>query len=179
MTKKRSAVAGVTLEHIEGLLDELKGMSDRAAAIVGAAFLDELLRYLIASFLVDDEKVVGELLKNQRYLGTFNARIGAAYCLGLITKDEYHDLRMVQKVRNEFAHALPGLFFTDQRISNRCNELTALPPELAPKRFMVDEYGSEARYLFSAAVHVLSMRLMRASIDMQKDGVRRVVRVSP
>jgi len=170
----------LTLDEFQGFLGEVKGQSDRAAALVGAAFLDDRLKSLLASFMVDAAKEVTLLLEPERPLGTFGARVRAAYCLGLVTDDEYHDLRLVQKIRNEFAHRMRPPAFTDQRIGRQCMTLRTQPAELAPESFVMSEFGSHARCRFALAVAILGVRLLvRAAVDMQKEGVRRVVRPSP
>ena len=85
--------------------ENFRGESDRGAILISAALLDECLRSLIAIFLVDDKKEVNELLGSEKHyerpLGTFGARIKTAYCLGLISRDEFDDLRIIQKIRKE------------------------------------------------------------------------------
>ncbi len=66
-------------------LKEFEGESERAAAVLGAAYLDECLKQLIASFLVEDSKAVKNLRGDSRLLGSFFAKIEASYCMGLIS----------------------------------------------------------------------------------------------
>jgi len=93
--------------------------SGRAAAIVGAAFLDTVLEHILVNFLLDDEKEVQRLLKYDMPLGSFGNKITLAYCLGLIGKSIRDDLRLVQKIRNRFAHDL-RVTFDDQQIKSWC-----------------------------------------------------------
>lgn len=102
----------------EGFEEEFREEGDRAAVIIGAAFLDELLRRLITSFLIDDKKKVKRLP-----LGTFANKIGFAYCLGLISEDEHHDLEIIRDMRNKFAHKMHGLSLADQEIREKCSKL--------------------------------------------------------
>ena len=46
----------------EQFLNEIAHESDRASAVLSAAYLDELLGKLIESFMVDDNKAVDALL---------------------------------------------------------------------------------------------------------------------
>ena len=76
-------VTGKALEQYFKLNDALREFSrliqeeknERAAAIVGAAFLDTLLEHILISFLADDEKEVQRLLEPEGPLGTYRARI--------------------------------------------------------------------------------------------------------
>ena len=105
----------------------LKKESPRGAAIISTIILDDLLRALLATFMIENTKQVDKLLgsdKNwDRPLGTFNARTRAAYCLGLLSEDEFHDLKLLRKIRNDFAHALNKASFDDKQIRDRCKSL--------------------------------------------------------
>jgi len=48
------------------------------------------------------------------------------FALGLIGTVEHHDLDLVRKTRNEFAHKLTGLSFDSAPIADWCRELRAL-----------------------------------------------------
>ena len=99
--------------------DDTKGR-DRSNVLIGATLLDEYLRRLIAAILIDTTKskkvkeVVNKLFEFNGSFGTFGARIKGAYCLGLISQDEYHNLEIIREIRNEFAHELHGLSLHDK-----------------------------------------------------------------
>jgi len=98
-------------------------LNDRVIAIVGHAFLDALLERLICKFLVD-AKEAEELLGIESWgpLQSFSQRTKAAYCLGLISGDEYDDLKKINWIRNELAHRLDRSF-GDKAIAEKCDEL--------------------------------------------------------
>ena len=104
-------------------LEEFQGESDRACAVLAAAFLDQLLEKLLRAFFIDNKKVISKLLYDQRPLGNFSSRIHAAFALDLIADVEYRDLHLIRKIRNDFAHQLVGLSFKSSKIENRCLEL--------------------------------------------------------
>jgi hypothetical protein len=60
----------------------------------------------------------------------------------LISADEFHDLRIIQRIRNIFAHELDSSSFEDEQTRNRCNSLripSRLPPHIPQsprKRFL-------------------------------------------
>lgn len=144
------------LEHIPDLVREFEGESDRGVAILGTACLDQCLRQLINSFLIDDSEAVDELLGTSRWgpLGTFSSRIQASYCMGLISEEEYHDLGIIRETRNKVAHEPPcGLSLSEKWVRDKCNALVRprrLPPSLAP---------TDARIAFIAVVSLLSILL--------------------
>jgi len=116
-----SFIRGKALESYFALNDALREFTllfqeeknERAAAIVGASFLDTLLEQTLVNFFAEDEKEVGNLLKNDRPIGTYGSRTSLAYCLGLIGKIVRDDLRLVGKIRNRFAHDLHASFNDD------------------------------------------------------------------
>ncbi len=118
---------------------------DRYFAIVEATALENLLSEVIESFMVNDNKKVQTSLDDDIIWGTFNVKIQLAYCLGLISKDEQHDLNIIRKIRNEFAHQSRQMSFDDdQQISNLCRSLK-LPqrlslPKLTPKGMIFSSY---------------------------------------
>jgi len=108
------------------LTNEFRDESDRAAAVLAAAYLDHLLGELISATMTAEPEEVEEMLfqKGNGPLGTFSARIDTAYCLGLLSRDERGDLHLIRKIRNDFAHKLAGMSFEGtQTIANRCREL--------------------------------------------------------
>ena len=93
------------------LVREFDGESHRGAALVAAALLDLNLEDLLRAFLIDDPSEVEYLLGTG--LQSFGARIRVCYALGLISDDESNDLRVIQSVRNYFAHNLHVTFEAD------------------------------------------------------------------
>lgn len=117
--KKRERVAHS--DNWNEFLKEFQGESDRAAAVLGAAFLDIHLERLLESFFVEGHpKITSEVL-DRGSAGTFAARIKMALCLGLLTEEEYADLELIREIRNAFAHDLQGVAFSN-------NEIEKAPP---------------------------------------------------
>jgi hypothetical protein len=144
-----SIIKGKALERYFALNDALLEFTllfrnednERAAAIVGAAFLDTLLEIILINFFVDDEKEVGNLLKTDRPIGTYGSRTSVAYCLGLIGIIVRDDLRLVGKIRNRFAHDLHASFDVDPIrswcLSLRWHEISMFmspPPGASPSQ---------------------------------------------
>jgi len=158
----------VKLKHINAFLEEFQEESDRAAAVLGAAYLDECLSQLIASFLVDDPTKVDRLLQGPLApLGHFESRISASYCMGLISKNEHHDLQIIRGIRNEFAHELHGLSFSNARVRDKCSALQI------PKKVMQLMGSRGARPAFTYATAHLSLQLQLRTLGQVQH--RRVV----
>ncbi|MCG6155684.1 MltR family transcriptional regulator [Rubinisphaera margarita] len=101
----------------------LNAETDRGCALMVASFLDSKLEQLLTAKFVNDQKIATEHLSQSGPLGTFSARIDAAYLLGLIGENVRRDLHLIRRIRNEFGHSHLPLEFSDDRIRNRCNEL--------------------------------------------------------
>jgi hypothetical protein len=113
-------------------IKELSGDSDRAAAIVGCALLDDRLGELLSEFLVQNQDGWSDLLNSDDSnapLGSFGSRIVAAYAVGLIDQAARDALPKLKKVRNAFAHKT-GLSFTDQAIAAHCEAASKLCPTI-------------------------------------------------
>jgi DNA-binding MltR family transcriptional regulator len=110
----------------KGFYEELKNESARGAVIIASAFLDAQLRNLISKSLIDDKKSVDELLGTEKTHGplhSFDSRIKAAHCLGLISESMREDLIAIKNIRNPFAHKMHGYSFNEPDIIRLCNSL--------------------------------------------------------
>lgn len=108
---------------------EMDAGSDRAAAVLGGAFLDEQLKQLLESLLVEDKKLSEALFSPGGALGSFSSRTKMAYALGLLSPEIYKDIDTIRKIRNDFAHLLHGISFNSDSIKTRCQNLAI--PKLA------------------------------------------------
>lgn len=102
--------------------------SDRGAVLVGASLLEQvlekLLRTLFSAIGNPAKAVVDPLFSGMGPLNTFSAKITVCHLLGLLDDDQLHDLGLLRKVRNEFAHTAQEVDFSDKVISDRMRELT-------------------------------------------------------
>jgi DNA-binding MltR family transcriptional regulator len=129
-------------EDWNGFLKEFQGESDRAAAILGAAFLDEQFRFLLETFLIDDSESKNLLDTSLRGIAV---RAKAAFCLGFLSPLEYRDTGRIINIRNRFAHRLHGLTFKDPEIIAQCDVLE-LPLKILPTNWKV---ASRDKYVVS------------------------------
>ena len=117
----------IMTKHIDEVIDALLKESDRAGAILCAVTLDETLKELLGSALISNYPK--DIFKNHGPLATFSARINMAYSMGLISQNEYRELHLIRKVRNEFAHDVSHkLSFETDKIRNRVDELSSGDP---------------------------------------------------
>jgi hypothetical protein len=121
---------------------ELQLESDRGMALVGAAHVDERLLQILQAFFCDEHAANRLLVEGNAPLGTFSARAEACLALGFIDAFEYAEIKLIRKIRNEFAHATHGTSFKTNRIEGLCSSLKSeLPdgvnyPNMARARFI-------------------------------------------
>ena len=109
-------------ENFHKYMDMISAESDRGAALLVAAIMDELLSDIISAFLADTD-TARDLLKH-RGLDTFSSRILICHALGLITTEEKNHLEIIRKIRNSFAHKWDSVNFETQQIRDLANNLT-------------------------------------------------------
>jgi len=143
--------------------------SDRAIAIVGAAYLDDRLAQTIRAFFIKRDKPTKELLSTHGALGSFGARIQIAFCLGLLDEDEYHDFGVIQKIRNAFAHQVADLTFDELNIAQQCDLLRLL--KHSSSTALYQSYSRRERYIMTVANSIASL----ATVEFHATNDRRTV----
>jgi DNA-binding MltR family transcriptional regulator len=147
--------------------DTFEKESDRSVGIVAASLLNVLLEELIREFYVKDRHVA-DLFKNDHLLMTFYSKINVAYYSGYIPKVIYHDLKIVCKIRNRFAHSLAsGLDFTEKTLVSLIQEC-----ELRPKT-MDDIFAPKLKYML--IVQQLADHLIMISLAVREMGPKQFV----
>jgi len=85
--------------NVEELWSYFQGESPRCLTIVGAAFFDETLARLLGD------------TKDR----SLNDRIDDGLAFGLLTGNEHHDLHVLRRLRNDFAHNMRNNSFDASR----------------------------------------------------------------
>ncbi|MEO5958839.1 MAG: MltR family transcriptional regulator, partial [Opitutaceae bacterium] len=96
--------------------------SDRSAAILAAALLDDQLDGLVRAYLLQ-RKETEPLFRGDGPLASFAIRNRFAFGLGLIPRDIFHDIDKVRQIRNQFAHKIEGLAFDRPPICDIAKQL--------------------------------------------------------
>jgi Mannitol repressor len=107
------------MDEFAQFLEEFQRETDRAAAVLGAAYLDNRLDLLLRSKFVAVPKFVDDLLTGLGGPSSFSARIRIAYAIGLISRRAADDLHSIRRIRNDFAHRPNGLSFETPQIESR------------------------------------------------------------
>ncbi len=171
MARKKEAVGA--LDDAKGFIEKLQEEAPRVAVIIAAAYLDGWLRRLLEAVMVDEPRIVGQLLGGgdapKAALEDFSDRIKAAYCLNLLTKTEYDDLNTIRKIRNLCAHRLHDFSFDDQEVQDRCNSLTSPMAVISVSAHIPKDY----RFRFLLCVTMIATQLQARVLDI---GFRRQAR---
>ncbi|MDO8715109.1 MAG: hypothetical protein Q7K13_11675 [Polynucleobacter sp.] len=91
-------------EQLNTLSARLHGLNEQGLVLTLAAFADDSLRELLLSYMFDNAATKKLVSGFDAPLGTFSAKINAAFSLGLITPGQYSDLEHTRKIRNIFSH---------------------------------------------------------------------------
>jgi mannitol operon repressor len=136
------------IKELSEFLSEFNRESDRGAALTAAAMLDQRLEEILSGYLADVPATQDLLSGYSAPLGTFSSRNSIAFALGLIQENEYNEINVVRKIRNEFGHSWKGTDFKSGKGASLCNQL----PWLGPKEL---EAKSTARERFNFAIAIL------------------------
>lgn len=150
------------------LVDEFQKKSDRAVAILGTTYLNTHLARLLECFIVEDEKISKLLLGEENPLGTFEARIKAAFGFGLISRTEYHDLVLIWHIRNKFIRDMGEGNFGETEIQTLCKRLKI------PDEVILQEENPSPRRLFVFGTAILAQQLMYRANEANEE--KRVLR---
>src|SRR3979490_3238118 len=102
-----------TQEQISAFLKEVKSQTDRGAAIIAAAVLDDLLEQVILARLIalGSERRDTLFDKTGAPLTSFSAKIEMSFALGVISNEARLALHLIRDVRNAFAHRIEQVTF--------------------------------------------------------------------
>jgi hypothetical protein len=103
---------------------EIESGSDRAAAIVAAACVEDQLGGALQAGMERDESVLREVFRSSGPLGSFSAKISLGYLLGLYEKDMKKELDTIKEIRNLFAHRREAKGFDSQRTRDLASNLS-------------------------------------------------------
>ena len=115
----------ISQEEWNSFFEELRKESDRAAAILVVAYIDSLLRAKLETLFCKGNAEIRRKLfdDSQGAFATFSAKVDAAYCLGWLDPDVFHDIGVFRKIRNQFAHRIHGITLEEPEIKELVGKL--------------------------------------------------------
>lgn len=112
------------VDELNSLFESIDEHDDRSMVLTLAALCDDSLELLLLEYL-REPKQSKELVNGYNApLGTFSARIKAAFVLGLIINDSYKSLETLRKIRNKFAHNWSGISLDKEDVASLINQLS-------------------------------------------------------
>jgi len=113
-----------SLESLNRFLSLIGEQDDRAMVLSLATFIEDTLGRLLLAYFRNC-KATKELIEGfNAPLGTFGTRIKAVYSFGLVTEDQYKDMEILRKVRNQVAHNWEGISLAHDDIQSMIGQLS-------------------------------------------------------
>lgn len=123
LTKQLPPESGKRMKDMMAFRMSITAETDRGAALMSAAYLDDKVKELIEKRLVQNKKSLRRAFDFNGPLGTFSSRIEFAYLLGILPKNACRDLHTIRAIRNQFAHHAAPLSYEDENIKPFCEKL--------------------------------------------------------
>ena len=102
------------------VVGSLKNESDRGKLILIVSWIDWFLRVKIENeFSKGNKKARKELFSVNGPFGTFSSKLNLAFCAGWIVSYVFHDIEIVRKLRNKFAHSIENISLDEEKIRNK------------------------------------------------------------
>jgi hypothetical protein len=124
LTNRPGDLAKEEILSAVGILRDIYAETDRAAVIISAIKLEDLLTRLLKTYLLPPDKKKETFLSNGGPVSNLNAKIELAYRLGLINHDCLKVLRRIKKIRNDFAHTIAGKSLNDEPHVHKIKDLS-------------------------------------------------------
>lgn len=105
------------------ILEEITKQSDRGAALIASAYLEERLLAAIKARLNSESEIEKNLFGGSQPLGSLSAKIDIGCLLGVYGLKVHKILHQIRKIRNKFAHESTPTDFNTQSIKDICEQL--------------------------------------------------------
>ena len=109
-------------EKLVAFLNVSNHETERGQVLVAASLIEQLLEETLKNFLLELKEASRLFDTPNAPLSTLAAKSLMAFSLCLISREEFKDLEIVRKVRNEFAHSV-FCSFKDGKIADLSNNL--------------------------------------------------------
>lgn len=135
----------------------LASYDDRGLVLSLAAFAEDTLGRLLLTYLIDGKQSKDLVEGFNAPLGTLATRMKAAFAIGLLTKEQYEDLEIARKIRNEFAHDWEGVSLDRADIQSKISQLDGYTFDQSPIGG-----GFRERLRYSIANILIELRIQTA-----------------
>ncbi len=134
-----------TSEQMQAIIDEIEKQTDRGAAIIAAAVIEDVLERLITARFVELPSKRKKALFDQSNgpLSSLSSKIELGFALGLFNEERRGSLHLIREVRNTFAHTMDPISFEDPRISK------IVETRVTPKVKAYTTMSSRTKFMFT------------------------------
>lgn len=157
-------------------------LTDTEVVILSTSLVDKILRVALLSVFREEaasRRTVDSIFEGDGPLATFSAKISLGVMLGLARDDTRHDLTILRKIRNEFAHSPGPLYLRDfsaclsLRMTSSKNIDDPCP---ARKKFKQASSGVIANLCTTSLLQIAGHRLLRRSGDAWADEYHKMLK---
>lgn len=130
--------------------------SARGVVLLSTGYLEKQLRDVLEAFMREGARAASLLDGPNAPLGTFSARTTACHAFGLISDRENHDLNVLRRIRNEFAHDMHTSFETPAVIE-RCRTLQLKAHDYDSEKMGQVRISPQGQFQTSASALILNL----------------------
>jgi hypothetical protein len=155
-----------SLAEVLAIHAELQQQTDRGAALIAAAILEEELTEALHARLILTPRISQRLFSLERLgaISDFGTKIDVAFAVGLIRTAAFDDLHLIRRIRNHFAHKKEPLRFDTPQIAEWCNTLNGKGDAIIPRHRYMIAFGRLTALLI-VLKRVEGLRLQTAAED--------------
>lgn len=118
MKKTDTIYAACEFDYFKAMNTSLADKSDRVCTIVAASWVDHFLKVkFMNEFSEGNAEAREALFSGHGPFSALSAKLNVAFCAGWIDGDLYHDLKVIKKLRDGFAHTIDSASFDDEPTS--------------------------------------------------------------
>jgi DNA-binding MltR family transcriptional regulator len=169
-----------TEADIKAIYDEIDAQTDRGAAIIAAAILDDFLSDLIKKRLVLTPKIEQRIFNFDTggLASEYTQKIDLAFSIGLFNQKIFEDLRLIGKIRNRFAHKIDPITFSDPEIAAWCQTLHNKGIGKTPRdKYLISFLRISTILLILKNVTDMRIRTLAEQIELREEMERIVDRI--
>jgi hypothetical protein len=143
MPRLRQAIPkeGMTAEYFGDVVRVNLEEPPLPLVLVFASVLENTLMTLLHTYFIKCD-ITEDMFDIKGELDSFSRCSRMARCLGFVSKASFDNLRVIGRIRNNFAHSKKILDFADSEVAKLCEKLV-LPPIALPPKVMAMLDGSQ------------------------------------
>ena len=165
-------------EETQALFKAVNEEPDLPCVLISTSYLDQCLASILKRHFIKGNTANRLLDPRGGPIGSFFIRADICYCLNLIPKGLYENLRTVAEIRNRFAHSYLSVSFKDSEVIKLCDKLSF--PEVALSKRIEGNTGEiqdienpfdhfkEPRSKFTLNAVLMAERLIIIGLGMKK-----------